>query len=412
VIDSFVPQVGHSGGANAILDHMRALQAAGFEVSFLATQDLRGSGAALSAMGVAELQEQGATARSILRCHAGQFDLVYLHRVDNAARYGRLARQCFDAQIIYSVADLHHVRLQGQCKLERDPARAQELRDACAVVAMQEIAAAISADNVVTHSVAEAEQLRQISRLDEPDKVHVIPWSIPVQPVRTPFAQRAGVAFIGGFRHAPNVDAAKWFVGEVLPLVRQTAPEVECLLVGSDLTDGLRRDLAGPGVTVLGQVENLGEIFERVRLTVAPLRFGAGLKDKVLRSLAAGLPCVGTTETFRGMAELPSAVTHACIADTPHELAAAIIRMHRDEAANARCAKVGLEYTRANYNSYRIDALTRRLVRAALERCRKRGDRSHSASRVLSFQDTFYSRSEDASIHGVRRSRMLVFGNR
>jgi glycosyltransferase involved in cell wall biosynthesis len=318
VIDSFVPQVGHSGGANAILDHMRALQAAGFEVSFLATNDMFGDGAALNATGVSMLQHPDLTTRSTLRKHAGQFDLVYLHRVENATRFGRMARQCFDAQIVYSAADLHHVRLQGQCKLERDTARAAQLSETCAIIAMREIAAAFAADNVITHSVAEAEQLRQIPRLADPGKVHVIPWSVPVRPVSTPFAQRAGVAFIGGFKHAPNVDAARWLVDEVLAIVRQTVPEMECVLVGSDMTDDLRCDLARPGVTILGHVENLAEVFERVRLTVAPLRFGAGLKDKVLRSLAAGLPCVGTTEAFGGMTELPCAVTHMCVANTPH----------------------------------------------------------------------------------------------
>jgi O-antigen biosynthesis protein len=410
VIDSFVPQVGHSGGANAILDHMRALQAAGFEVNFIATQDLRVSGAALSAMGVAQLHEQGATARSVLRRHAGQFDLVYLHRVDNAARYGRLVRQYFNAQIIYSVADLHHVRLQAQCKLERDPARAQELRDACAVIALREIAAAIGADDVITHSIAEAEQLRQIPRLAQAQKVHVIPWSIPVRPVSTPFAPRAGIAFVGGFKHAPNVDAARWFVDEVLPTVRQIAPEIECQLVGSDLTDELRRDLTRAGVTILGQIKNLDEIFESVRLTVAPLRFGAGLKDKVLRSLAAGLPCVGTTEAFRGMVDLPCAVTHMCIADTPSELAAAIVQMHRDEVANTRCAAAGLEYVRANYNKSRIDALTRALVRPALERHRNGSDAARSTSTVLSFADAVSKQIDGVNHFDAMRSRRLVFG--
>ena len=71
--------------------------------------------------------------------------------------------------------------------------------------------------------------------------------------------------------------------------------------MGSDLSEELRSELARPGVDVLGRVDRLGDVFERVRLTVAPLRFGAGIKDKVLRSMAAGLPCVGTAEAFRGM---------------------------------------------------------------------------------------------------------------
>src|SRR5262249_12750446 len=161
------------------------------------------------------------------------------------------------------------------------------------------------ADCVITHSAAEADQLQQIPRLKAEAKIRVIPWSVPVAPVQRPFAERSGVAFIGGFGHAPNVDAARWLVHDVMPLVCQEAPDIRCLLVGSGMSEELRSELQRPGVDVLGRVDTLTDVFERIRLTVAPLRFGAGLKDKVLRSMGAGLPCVGTSEAFKGMQELP-----------------------------------------------------------------------------------------------------------
>jgi hypothetical protein len=71
-------------------------------------------------------------------------------------------------------------------------------------------------------------------------------------PVRRSFAERSGLAFIGGLAHAPNVDAARWLVCEIMPLVWRKAPEVRCLIIGSDLSDELRSELARPGVDVLG----------------------------------------------------------------------------------------------------------------------------------------------------------------
>jgi hypothetical protein len=62
----------------------------------------------------------------------------------------------------------------------------------------------------------------------------------------------------------------------------------------------------------LGRMERLSDVFGLVRLTVTPLGFGAGLKDKVLRSMAAGLPCIGTAEAFSGMAELPMDIVSMC----------------------------------------------------------------------------------------------------
>jgi glycosyltransferase involved in cell wall biosynthesis len=383
VVDNRVPQLGHDGGANAILDHIRALQASGFEVSFLALGGDCRDGRALSSAGVRPLSvPRSGRFSDFARRHAGQFDLVYLHRVETATHCLKLARRYFDAQVIYSVADLHHLRLQAQRKF--DPEHAPELMHEARDLALQELSAALSADSVITHSVSEAEQLEGIASIAAAGKVRVIPWVVPLAPVQTPFADRSGLAFIGSFAHAPNVDAARWLVGEIMPLVWREAPEVQCLIIGSDGSDALRRELTRPRVDVLGRVDRLGDVFERIRCTVAPLRFGSGLKDKVLRSMAAGLPCVGTPEAFRGMHALPAAITNVCQAETASELAAAIVQMHCDEKAAAACAAAGSSYIADSYNVSRIDGLIRDIGQPALDGHRAR-KRARSEYKVLEF---------------------------
>jgi hypothetical protein len=251
VVDSRIPQLGHDGGANAILDHIRALQAAGFEVSFLALGGDCQNGSALSSLGVRPLSvPRSGRFGDFARVHANQFDLVYLHRVETATRCLKLARRYFDAQIIYSVADLHHLRLQAQSAFDSE--RASDLMDEARHVALQELSAALAADRVITHSVSEAEHLEQIPSIAAAGKVRVVPWVVPVAPVQTPFADRSGLAFIGSFAHAPNVDAARWLVNEIMPLVSREAPDIECFIIGSDLSDALRSELTRPGVEVLG----------------------------------------------------------------------------------------------------------------------------------------------------------------
>jgi autotransporter passenger strand-loop-strand repeat protein len=100
VIDSRVPQLNRDGGSNAILDHIRALQAAGFEVNFLALGGDCRDASALSSLDVRPLSvPRSGRFSDFARAHAGQFDLVYLHRVETATRCLRLARRYFDAQI-------------------------------------------------------------------------------------------------------------------------------------------------------------------------------------------------------------------------------------------------------------------------------------------------------------------------
>jgi glycosyltransferase involved in cell wall biosynthesis len=302
IVDSRIPEIGHDGGANAILDHMHALHAAGFEVSFLALDaaNRHTDVAALDSLGVILLSPPAnGSFNAFARAHAGAFDLVYLHRVENATRCLKAARRYFDASILYSVADLHHLRLKAQSTFERH--RASELIAQAQTVAIQELSAALAADLVITHSADEAARLMELPSIAAADKVRVVSWSVPVDPMRTPFAQRSGIAFVGNFAHAPNADAARWLVDEIMPRVRHEAPEVQCFIVGSDMPKDLRKALTRPDVHLLGHIDRLSDVFERVKLTVAPLRFGDGLKDKVLRSMAAGLPCVGTPEAFSGM---------------------------------------------------------------------------------------------------------------
>jgi len=176
-------------------------------------------------------------------------------------------------------------------------------------------------------------------------QVHHTPWSITAQPGPAAFAAREGVAFIGHYRHEPNLDAARWLLEAVMPRVWQTDPSIVCLLVGSDLPDSLRR-MAGDRVRVLGHVADLGaDVLDRVRLTVAPLRFGAGVKGKVLESLAAGVPCIMSPVAAEGLS-LPAGLT-ALVSQDEAGLAALICHLHGNAEAHAKAAAAGLAFMRA-----------------------------------------------------------------
>ena len=213
------------------------------------------------------------------------------------------------------------------------------------------MAALATADSVVVHSSHERD-LVIAAGVQTP--VHVLPWTVPLQPGPAPFSKRSGLALIGGFRHSPNVDAAEWLVGEVLPHLQAAAPGIECLIVGSHVPDSVRA-LARPGVRLLGQVPDLQPVLSHLRLTVAPLRFGAGLKGKVLTSLAAGVPCVLTRCAAEGM-DLPEEY-EAVIADAAEEFAACILLLHEDAALYEQLRQAGLAYVAATCSAERVDAL-------------------------------------------------------
>ena len=361
IIDDYIPIADHDAGAVAILSHMRALQSLGFEVSFVAADELVPATVA-SANARAVLESSGihccgspyyVSVEEVLRRQKDGFDLIYLHRLSNAQRYLALARHhARRARLVYSVADLHHVRLARQSQIESRPELMAQSRQA----QVAEILAARSADAVITHSFAEAELLR---KLVKGANVHVVPWAVPMRPASTPWSERAGVAFIGNYGFVPNIDAARVLAGTIMPLVWRENPSIECFLVGSRAPSEIMQ-LAGGKITVLGHVPDLNSVFDRVRLTVAPLRYGAGVKGKVLESLAAGIPCVMSPVAVEGL-KLPPAL--ATIASTPEQFANLIVSLHQDEASCIRYA----DAARTLFESRFTETATREQLKIAIE---------------------------------------------
>lgn len=359
VIDDRLPRTGRDAGSVAILSHISSLQRLGFSVTFVSPREFQTADgaedfAALAGLGVTCCRAPYyGSVEEVLRRQMGQFDLVYLHRVANAAKYAELARHyCPQARQVYSVADLHHLRLARQAAVEDRPEMAG-LAERCRLM---EVAAAALADAVITHSSAEA---RLLGERVGPAKVHMVRWSTAAHPVATPLAQRNGIAFIGGFSHPPNLDAARWLIAEIMPLLQQRDSPIECLLVGPDFPPELR-ERCGAGLSVLGAADDLAGIFRRVRVTVAPLRYGAGIKGKVIDSLAAGVPCVMTPIAAEGL-DLPHELD-ICIGRSAAEIVAGLHRLHEDDRANEACRKAGLDYIRAAFSETQLDAALARAI--------------------------------------------------
>ena len=357
VVDRGLPVIDRDAGSVAVMSHMQSLQRLGYAVTFLPA-DLNGDAPFLETRGIACLTRPWyTTVEEALARNARAYDLIYVHRVDNAALYARLIRHYHrEARLVLSIADLSSLRLWRQAEIEQLP----ELRERAQFERAAELNACHQADAVITHSHEEARLLRAQVKAS---KVHVVPWAVPLRATTTPFAQRRGLAFIGGFAHKPNVDAAHWLVTRVMPEVARSDPSLPCLLVGSDTPDWLRT-LAGntvqDAVQALGHVNDLATVFERIRLTIAPLAYGAGIKGKVLASLAAGIPCVCTPMAAEGL-DLPPPLL-ALIATEPADLAAIVLRLHNDEDHNRRCAEAGLAFIATHMSDQAIDVMMTTLL--------------------------------------------------
>ncbi|WP_153100738.1 glycosyltransferase [Paraburkholderia hayleyella] len=164
--------------------------------------------------------------------------------------------------------------------------------------------------------------------------------------------ERSQIIFVAGFGHPPNVDAAKWLVHEILPRIVAELPHIQLALVGSNPTDEVLA-LAGPKVAVTGYVsdERLAELYELARVAVVPLRFGAGVKNKVVEALNFGTPLVTTPVGIQGLPGLDGILP---VNDDPAVFAASVVELVRNDERWFQVAQAGREYVAANFSSQAI----------------------------------------------------------
>jgi glycosyltransferase involved in cell wall biosynthesis len=154
------------------------------------------------------------------------------------------------------------------------------------------------------------------------------------------------VAFVGGYAHEPNVDAALRLANHIMPLVHRQLPGLQLHLVGAEAPRSLL-DLASAVVKVVGHAPDLANGLRGVLCTAAPLRYGAGVKVKVLTSLALGLPCVMSEVAAEGIA-LPESLAWL-VASSEAEMAERIVALHGSPERAGRLSQDGLDFIRMRY---------------------------------------------------------------
>jgi glycosyltransferase involved in cell wall biosynthesis len=207
-------------------------------------------------------------------------------------------------------------------------------------LAVMEEVDAILSYNDTEHSVIS-------SHTFESSKIFKCPWVLTEKQLRVPFGERKGISFLGGFNHLPNREAVIFFVNEVMPLIRQKAPEIEFTVYGSGMVEEIEA-LATDDVHIKGFVESLDTVFDECRVFVAPLLSGAGIKGKVLESISYQVPCV-----LSPVAAESTGLIHdlnSKIAETPQQWADSIIALYNDENEWNRLSQKSSELVSERYS--------------------------------------------------------------
>ncbi|NWG74291.1 MAG: glycosyltransferase [Rubrivivax sp.] len=266
------------------------------------------------------------------------FEFYYQARPD----YLRVLRHhCLRARVIVDSVDVHYNRLLARAAvsgLPEDMALAMSTKT-------KELAAYARADLVVAVSNDDRDLLLQ--ELPQAP-VRVVPnvHEIPAYP--DPQQRRHGeLVFVGGFKHDPNVDAVLYFCREVLPLVVAEHPHVRTTIIGSNPPPEVRA-LEGEHVDVVGYVPETAPYLRRACISIAPLRYGGGMKGKVGEAMSYGLPVVTTTIGAQGFGVVPG--RELLVGDSAAAFAGAVVDLLRDGQLRERVARCGYAFISSHYS--------------------------------------------------------------
>lgn len=332
---------------------LRLLKSAGWSITFFPTNriytepyanDLRQEGI--------EVFCEKISVEEFLHKRANYYDVIFINTLGVATQFFDKVALCSPKSLlVIDFADLESLREARHAELIGDQAKLQEAKK----LELKEIEFARKADLIIVRTEIE----RNILLRKEPSlRVEVIPTICESGREGKSFAERRDLLYLGRFDHLPNVDAVQFMVEEIFPIIRKRLSGIRLIVAGSKMPK-IIYDISVEGVKPIGYVKDITQILTSCRILVAPLRYGAGLKGKIVLAMSNGLPVVTTSIGAEGM-ETAEGKT-LLVANKPVEFADSVVRLYTNRRLWSDLSKAGRLYVAHRYSP---DIIKPRLLKA------------------------------------------------
>jgi len=349
-VDAIVPVPDRGAGSVDAFWYMRFLVEAGYDVIFYGEHTpafVPKYTPMIQRIGVQCLYLPYIGIERYLSKHGSSFSHVFVARVYQAMSFDSLIRRyCPNARYIFNTVDVHFLREMRQAEVEKSPAMLEQAKQ----TRERELGIMEQADVTIVVSTKEKELLEREYGMK---RIYHVPLVREVYGSKHPLRERRDLVFIGS-AHLPNVDATYYFHSEIFPLIQRELPDVKFIVIGEYLIDALKEQtefdklVSDPSVELAGFVEDLSEYFEWIRVMVAPLRYGSGVKGKIVTGFQYGIPCVSTSIGTEGMGLTPE--VDVLQADDPVSFAKAVVRLYTDQALWERLSENCMRFTREHFS--------------------------------------------------------------
>ena len=343
VLDADTPRRNSDAGSYAAFQEMKLMMELGCKLTFVPSN--------MAHMGVHTeyLQKLGVeclyypfyqSVDQLLQMRGEEFDAVYITRYQVAEHNLESIRLLTNAKVIFNNADLHFLRelresLQNKSTEFSGPLATRD----------GELAVIDQVDVAICYT--EAERAVITSHVMKEENIMRCPWVVATSDDVKPFEDRKNIAFLGGYRHRPNVEAVEYFCKHVMPALNERMPEVVFQVYGSHLPSEFDR-FASDNIEMHGFIENTDDIYNNVRVFVSPLLSGAGLKGKIIECMSTGLPAVISPITAEGTGLVHSQSTY--IADNVDDWCNYIENLYTDKALWEKMSENSLSIASSLYS--------------------------------------------------------------
>jgi GT2 family glycosyltransferase/SAM-dependent methyltransferase len=358
VIDHYVPHFDKDAGSRTTFQYLELFVELGFNVKFIGDSFYKHEPytTILQQKGIEVLYGTYYAENWLtwLSNNESYIDYIFLNRPHISTKYIDLIKNKMHAKIFYYTHDLHFFRELMEYEVTRDEKKLKS----SAEWKQLEYSLFTKSDVVLTPSSKE----KEIIQADFPGKsVQVMPaffYPSIAAPIRN-FKDRHDILFVGGFTHTPNIDGVRWFVNEVFPLIKKHTADIRLIVVGSNAPAEIIQ-LASSNVIFRGFVtdEELDKLYQSVRFSVIPLRYGGGLKGKTVESLSKALPIVSTSFGVEGLQDIEAI---ALSYDTATSFAEAVATLYYDIAKLEKLSETISAYSRKHFTKEAASKFFKRL---------------------------------------------------
>lgn len=271
-------------------------------------------------------------------------DYVYLNRPHISIKYIDFLKKNTNAKLLYQGHDLHYLREYRRYEIEKDESILQISKD----VKKQEFEIFNNVDLTCFFSEIEINEIKK-----ELPNINAAAILLNIFDVdtkkRVNFSnQRRDILFVGGFGHLPNADAVMWFTKKIFSEVIKKIPDIKFYIVGSNPPANIKA-LESENIVVTGYIsdEELNEYYKNCRIVVAPLRYGAGIKGKILEAIYNQVPVITTPVGAEG---LPDANEILVVANNAEEFRDKLIYAYNNIEYLRKISDKSLDYIKNNFS--------------------------------------------------------------